>query len=171
MKKHGKLFTILTNLDLAVAMAALVVLVAVTFGGVIFRYFISRPFVWQEEVQLWCFLWVVFFGAGVAFRTGSHVAIEILVDLFPRKLALAVEMLGTLLGIGIIGFLGFQGCRLIAQFIQTNRSTNVLYIPLPLVYAAVPIGCALLLVNLVLFKVGGWRSDSDTEKQEGASWE
>lgn len=165
MRKQGKLSAVIGNLDLAIATTALAVLVAVTFFGVIFRYFFGRPFVWQEEVQLWCFLWVVFFGSGVAFRTGSHVAIEILVDLFPRRLALAVEALGLLCGVGIIGFLGYQGCRLVSQFAHTGRVTNVLSIPLPLIYAAVPIGCALLLINLVLSQASAWRSGVGAKKE------
>ena len=47
---------ILANLDMVFAGIALVVLIVVTFGGVIFRYLLDSPIIWAEEVQLWCFL-------------------------------------------------------------------------------------------------------------------
>ena len=66
------------NLDYIIAGIALSVLIIVTFGGVIMRYFLGNPIIWGEEVQLFCFVWTVFFGAGAAFRTGSHVAIDVI---------------------------------------------------------------------------------------------
>ena len=47
---------ILSNLDLALAGVAFVILIVVTFGGVIMRYILSSPLAWAEEVQLWMFL-------------------------------------------------------------------------------------------------------------------
>ena len=60
---------ILSNLDLALAGVAFVILIVVTFGGVIMRYILSSPLAWAEEVQLWMFLWITFLGAGAAFRS------------------------------------------------------------------------------------------------------
>ena len=71
---------LLGNLDLVIAVVSLVILIVVTFGGVIMRYFINAPLVWAEEVQLWTFLWMTFFGGGAAFRYGIHVAVEMVVD-------------------------------------------------------------------------------------------
>ena len=41
----------LLNLDVVIASAAMVLLVGLTFSGVIARYLIGRPFGWIEEVQ------------------------------------------------------------------------------------------------------------------------
>ena len=42
----------LRQIDIGISVIALVLLIAVTFAGVIFRYVFSKPFSWQEEVQL-----------------------------------------------------------------------------------------------------------------------
>ena len=39
------------QIDIAIAVIALVALILVTFLGVIFRYVFSNPFSWQEEVR------------------------------------------------------------------------------------------------------------------------
>ena len=58
--KQGRqsiVWKILKNLDIVLAGLILGILVVVTFSGVIMRYIFNAPFVWQQEVQLTCFLW------------------------------------------------------------------------------------------------------------------
>lgn len=50
----------LRQIDIGISVIALVLLIAVTFAGVIFRYVFSKPFSWQEEVQLALIIWVIF---------------------------------------------------------------------------------------------------------------
>ncbi len=54
--------------------------------GVLMRYIFNNPFTWEEELQLACMVWITFLAAPAAFRTKSHVAIEILVDALPKSL-------------------------------------------------------------------------------------
>lgn len=54
--------TKLRQIDIGISVIALVLLIAVTFAGVIFRYVFSKPFSWQEEVQLALIIWVIFSG-------------------------------------------------------------------------------------------------------------
>ena len=84
MKKKGWL-KILCNLDLFLASIALAVLTLVTFAAVIMRYVLKAPLLWQEEAQAFCQVWMIFLGASVAFRQGSIVAIEMVVDALPEK--------------------------------------------------------------------------------------
>ncbi|WP_343185005.1 TRAP transporter small permease [Anoxynatronum sibiricum] len=137
----------LLNLDLVLTGAAFLVLVTITFAGVIMRYFVNRPLVWLEEVQLMCFVWIVFFGAGAAFRTGSHVAIDMLVDRFPQQLRKIVEILIYIAVVLVLGYFMIQGWSLVQQMGQTNRLTNIFKIPYTLIYAAFPIGCVLMIIN------------------------
>ena len=57
-----KIKNIILNLDLYIAGLSFAVIVLVTFCGVLMRYVFHNPFVWEEEVQVGLFLWVVFFG-------------------------------------------------------------------------------------------------------------
>lgn len=73
-KKENKASAILMNLDIVVASIILAILIVLTFLGVVWRYIFNAPFTWLEEVQTSCMVWVVFAGAGAAFRSGNHVA-------------------------------------------------------------------------------------------------
>lgn len=78
MKSDNKIGNLLRNADVLAACGALVLLVGVTFFGVIMRYCLGDPFVWQEEVQLALIIWVVFLGGRYAFVCGNHAAIDVM---------------------------------------------------------------------------------------------
>ena len=88
-----KILDILDKIEVAVASLVLLVLICVTFFGVPMRYIFNNPFTWEEELQLACMVWITFLAAPAAFRTKSHVAIEILVDALPKSLRKIVELL------------------------------------------------------------------------------
>lgn len=150
MKVNNKALKCLLNIDYLITGAALVGLITVTFLGVIMRYFLNNPFIWLEEVQIWCFVWLVFFGAGAAFRTGSHVAIDVIVDLFPPKVKKAVEICVYLVVMAVLFYLMMHGANLVRQMVNTGRMTNILKVPYSMIYASLPIGCGLMMINYTI---------------------
>lgn len=143
-KKWLRLFL---NVDVLLAGICLIILVIITFFGVIMRYFFNNPFVWQEEIQLWLFLWIAFFGGSAAFRAKSHVEIDMIVELLPKKLQKMIQILIYVLVVTVLGYLCLKGMMMVQQFIATNKSTFVLSIPSSIIYSVVPIGCVLMILN------------------------
>ncbi|MBN2899378.1 MAG: TRAP transporter small permease [Clostridia bacterium] len=167
MEKRAPGRQVMENLDLVIASIALIILVICTFMGVIMRYFFNDPFVWLQEVQLWCFTWVVFFGGGAAFRSGSHVAIEVVVDHLPNGLKRIIEIIGYFLVMGILLYFAFYGSKLVLQLLKTGRTTNILHVPFSVVYGAFPLGCVLMAIN---HSIVFWRQTLKKESlSEGAS--
>lgn len=153
MKLNNKVLNCILNLDYLITGAALVSLITVTFLGVIMRYFLNNPFIWLEEVQLWCFTWLVFFGAGAAFRTGSHVAIDVIIDLIPPKAKKIVEICVYLVVMVILYYFILHGTTLVKQLGSTGRMTNILKIPYSIIYSALPIGCGLMMINYTIITI------------------
>lgn len=147
MKARPNKLAIMENMDIIIASFSLIILILCTFFGVIMRYFFNDPFVWLQEVQLWCFTWVVFFGSGAAFRSGAHVVIEVVVDRMPPRVKVIIEFLGYLVVIAVLSFFLINGSKLIMQLFKTGRTTNILDIPFPVIYSAFPIGCMLMIGN------------------------
>ena len=133
-KKESRGLSILANLDIAVAAVILAVLIVLTFAGVIWRYIFNAPFTWLEEVQTSCMVWIVFAGAGAAFRMGNHVAIEMIVDLMPEKMQKAMNWIISVIVVIVIGFLFKQSLGFIQVFLRSGRSTSMLKIPYAWVY-------------------------------------
>jgi TRAP-type C4-dicarboxylate transport system permease small subunit len=139
----------LKNYDFFIAGIALSILVVVTFLGVIMRYVVNSPFTWQQEIQLACIVWVVCWGAGGAFRHGSHVAIEFIVDNFPERFRKVFHVVILLISVFILAYLLVQSCILLAQFDRFGRSTDILKIPLVYIYWVIPVGMVLMIINYV----------------------
>lgn len=152
MKKN--ILKFLLNIDILIAGLSLILLVIITFFNVIMRYFFKAPFVWGEEVQLWCAVWLVFFGASAAFRNGSHVAIEFLIDSLSPSLRKLAEIFAYLVVVSGLVYLMVYGIRLVEHAHLIGRTTNVLKVPYSIIYSALPIGCALMIINssIVTFK-------------------
>lgn len=167
MKVENKTLKYLLNIDLVISGVWLVLLIITTFLGVVMRYFFNNPYVWLEEFQLWCFVWVVFFGAGAAFRSGSHVAIDILVDLMPARMRKVVEVSGYLVVMCILFYLMLHGSTLVNQLARTSRTTNILKIPYPIIYSVLPIGCALMMINYTLVTVRALFVKKDDSSEGG----
>ena len=139
--------TILVNLDIIISGIALIALVLITFLGVIARRVFNSPFSWQEEMQVFCTLWLVFIASGAVFRTIDHISIELLVDSFGPKLKKATEWFVYIVVMGWLFFTLYRSSLLVIQLYETNRLTNMLKIPYYLVYIPFPIGCVLMMLS------------------------
>ena len=169
METKNKALKYLLNIDLLMAGISLVALIIATFSGVIMRYFFNNPYTWLEEFQLWSFLWLVFFGSGAAFRSGSHVAIDIIVDLMPPMLKKAVEVFAYIVVIVVLSYFTFHGSNLVGQMAATGRTTNILKIPYPIIYSALPIGCVLMMINytiVTIMSLKGIKIDTEGGEEE-----
>ncbi len=140
-KKKKPLFC---ELDLYFAVLCLCTLIVITFAGVAFRYVLSRPITWLEEVQLILLLWIGFVSGGAAFRKGSHVAIEMVVELFPARLQRVVEWIDRVVVMAILCFLTKECWGYFLLFVRNGRKTPVLRIPYSFVYALMPLTCLLM---------------------------
>lgn len=105
MTTRGKIQSIDTLLArgeevlLAALHGALALLVV---SAVAFRYALSDPLTWSEELIIILFVWMVFLGAASAFHTRSHIIIDILVLTMPRRLR---RVVGAAAVLGTLGFL------------------------------------------------------------------
>jgi TRAP-type C4-dicarboxylate transport system permease small subunit len=163
--KKDSVIRIIKNIDLWIAGSALVLLVILTFAGVVMRYQVNKPITWLEEVQFILIVWVTFFGASVGFRQGSHIAIEAVVELFPLNVQKIVEKIVAVLVFAVMGFIFFLEFQRGMDLIRTGRRTNILAIPLFINYFAVAFACLLMLIN----HAGYAARNLFRTKQDGAS--
>jgi TRAP-type C4-dicarboxylate transport system permease small subunit len=151
-----KIYMVLKNLDLVIAGLALSALVLVTFVNVPMRYVFLHPIDWCEEFQIACVTICVFIGGGAAFRLGSHVAIDIVVDSMPKKVQKVVEIIMYVLSAIILIYFMVQGAHLVLQMHERNRVTDILRVPYSIIYSSFPIGCALMVYNYTRVVIKKW---------------
>jgi TRAP-type C4-dicarboxylate transport system permease small subunit len=147
-----KLTTIkkILSLDIIISGFFMTVLIALTFLGVILRYCLSSPIIWGEEVQLALIVIIVFFAGAAGFRHGSHIAIDFIVDRFSPKNQKIVEITIAIISSLILLYFAAQGGLLAHQMFETKRTTDILEIEYFFHYMSFPIGCLLMVVNLIV---------------------
>lgn len=89
-KKIDVLFEWLTVLTLGGMTLAI-------FTQVIFRYVLSAPLAWTEELSIFMFIWMTFIAGYVAARKGKHIGVDALRERLPSFCRKGLECLSNLI--------------------------------------------------------------------------
>ncbi len=163
MKKLEHVFVALNGWALIVMLAAMTLIVG---ANIALRYATGHSLPWADEAARYLMIWTTFGGAGLVLRAGGHAAITNLQDALPRggqRILRAAIALGLLLFFGFMVYVGVQ----YAQRMQ-YQVTPAMRIPFLYVYAAMPVGFALLIAHLALIArpfitAGAYKSHEDSE--------
>ena len=86
MKRFNKLIQLLLA-------AIMIVMVVLTFYQVIMRYVFNNTPSWTEEVVRFLFVWASLVGAAIGIQEKAHIGIDVVVNLFPKRLQEFVSIL------------------------------------------------------------------------------
>jgi TRAP-type C4-dicarboxylate transport system permease small subunit len=131
-----------------VLIALLSAMAVIIFSNVILRYSTNQSIEWAEEVARYMMVWLTFLGAGPVLRYGGHIAVENLQDSVPLAWARAIRVFIAVMLTVFFSFIIWYGVIYVdrVQF-QMTPTTQV---SMSWVYAAMPVGGALLLLHWLL---------------------
>lgn len=129
--------------------AILAVVFLMVFTNVIGRYVLGSSFAWVEEAARHLMILGAFCGVGLALREGRLVAITTFQDILPTRLGLVVRWAMVLVMFGLMATMCWLGIQFVA--FGWNKETMSTGISRGIPYLAIPIGCAIFLIHLVLF--------------------
>ena len=130
-----------------VASAALIVVILSVCWGVLTRYVTEQPAAWAGELAVIGFAWVVFLGASACFKYKLHAGIDMLTVLLPPAVLRVIRILVHALVLGFCAFMVWFGVRFSID--AWDNPTSVLRWPSTVLYGAVTLGFALMLVRYV----------------------
>ncbi len=123
-----------------------VILTVSVFLQVLIRFVFKYPLPWTEEVARIAFVYCVFIGATIAVRQNSHLHVDALLVVLPKKVASALVFLGMLLvGVFLVS-VTWQGIVLVRA--TGVQMTPVMQVPFKHLYLILPISGALMLLFL-----------------------
>lgn len=73
------------NLEFVIAALLLIIMVSALFAQVVFRFVLSNPIGWSEELAVLCFVMMVYIGAIGATKNEDHLRLELIVNLMNAK--------------------------------------------------------------------------------------
>jgi TRAP-type C4-dicarboxylate transport system permease small subunit len=132
------------NRGLIIAMMA--AMVALVFTNVVSRYIFNVSIIWAEELSQYLMVWITFLGAGLAMREGRHVAVEMLQDALPPRLARTARVIVVIFILAFLATLVILGVMFVS--FAWDQETPVMNIPTGIPYLAVPIGAFLFFVHM-----------------------
>ena len=140
-----------------VLFASLLVLVAVTFLQVVFRFFFTA-LSWSEELSSFLLVWVSLLGAAVGFKRGSHIAVTFLVDKLPPKARRVMQTFIGLLGIGFFGIVVWYGGVLMKT--EASQVTPAMGLSMRWIYLMYPVCGTLIILHIVDTVAEAWRKEA-----------
>ena len=132
------------SVALALLHAAIATLVC---AAVVFRYVLSDPLTWSEELILILFGWMIFLGIANAFHARTHIIIDVIVLFAPRWLCFAFGLLAFTATALVLGTLTFFSWRYLQR--ELPNLTPMLGISAGWAIAPLFIGSVLSLLHLL----------------------
>lgn len=145
MKTFERHFVSVNEWLVLLMLAAMAVIV---FTNVALRYLTNFSLTWAEEVARYLMIWMTFLGAGLVLRTGGHVAITNLHGLLPDRASCVLRMVVSMLLLGFFAGMAWFGHDYMSR--MGRQLTPATRIPFYIIYAAMPVGFALLIVHFLL---------------------
>lgn len=169
VSKHGAFKNALTYLNHAVELtiAALMFLMVAVGGLQVFcRYVLNASLSWSEEFQRFSHIWLVFLAIPVGYDRGSHIGMTLLRGKLPRRLRIALTLLGDVLWLVLACAMVFYTTRIleVAQY----QTSSGLGLPMDRVYSIIVVSgvyLAVLAVKNIVERVRRFRSPSEEEEE------
>ena len=124
----------------------LAVMAGAVFLQVVLRFFGSSAIGGLEEVPRYLFVWLIMIGAAAAMQRGEHTVLDYFVNLLAPRARAAVLAFTTAAGIGLFLYLIKLSFVLVPN--AQLQSSAGLSLSLGWVFAAVPVGAALIVLPM-----------------------
>ncbi len=148
--------TLLDHLEEWLIAALMATATVVIFVAVLHRYASGLPvpalqdwllsvnLSWAQELTIYLFVWMAKFGAAYGVRTGIHVGVDVLVNRLDEKRRRGFILFGLLAGAVFTGLIAAFGADFVWELSDTSSTSEVLEVPIWIVYLAIPLGSALM---------------------------
>jgi TRAP-type C4-dicarboxylate transport system permease small subunit len=117
------------------------------------RYVLGHAPGWTEEVARMAIVALTMLGAASCVRGGSHISVTVLVNALPQRLRGVVLWFRDFAIVAAAGVLAWAGMRF--ALLNAGQDSPALEIPMFYAYLSLPVGAALIALQLALSRLGG----------------
>ena len=129
-------------------------IIIVSFVNVIFRYVPwFKSITWADEFCRYTNVWIIFLGASIAFKYGSHLMMNFLIKLLSEKYRILITKITYIMILIFLAlFIIFGTQRTIQNIVQLAQDLPV---SMALFYLAIPIGSLYMFIDGLLILLYG----------------
>ena len=136
----------------------MILMVIVTTLQVVFRFFFTA-LSWSEEMSCFLLVFVSLLGTAIAFKRGSHIAINFLIDKVRPGAKRLILTLIQALGLVFFGIVSFYGAGLMRA--EASQLTPSMEISMKWVYLMYPAVGAVIMLHMVDALMKIWEKGSE----------
>ena len=144
------MLSILRKAEEALIVASLCVIVVLVSVQVFARYFFHGGFLWSDELVGFLLVIVAMIGSAIAYREKMHTSLDYFFAKTRGALRVIMRIVIEVSSVFFLVMLVYSGSMLALGSMRQRAFT--LDIPIGAVYLAVPVGAALILLEVVLAK-------------------
>lgn len=133
-----------------IILAIILVVLSIQVGA---RFVFSQSFSWSEEAARYLFIWFSYLTACVCALSNTHICIDVLIKVWPKKIRGAMVILGNVLFFVYCLVLTYYGLKYTMSLYASSQVSLGLGLSMWIVYAAVPVSHALMAIRLVQLTV------------------
>jgi len=150
LKKPASFFDWLLNSLSLLTCAIILMVMAAVCVNVIMRYAFNRPVMGVEEITEYLLLVITFIGSAWLLREEGHVNVDILLVRLDAEKQALFGVISSLIGVFICAVLTWYGWKVTwVNFQQHAYFPSLLELPKSPVYAVIPFGSFLLLIQFL----------------------
>lgn len=116
---------------------------------VFMRYIIHQSLPWSEEITRYMFIYLMYLGISYGVRMNRHIRISVFVDLFSERIRKALQLLSDFLFLIFATVVVLKSTEVAALILRLGQRTAATDVSMAAVYAAVPLGYALVAIRLI----------------------
>ncbi len=139
---------ILAKVEAAVLIGLVSIMTVVVFLQVVYRYVLTQPLHWSEELARYLFVWLSILGATLGVQKQGHFGLEIFFRMFPKQGQWLMRLLIHLLMGSVILVLLVYGITLVEK--TALQESPAMGIPMSWAYACLPVGATLMAIHLMV---------------------
>lgn len=143
------LLKIWDNLEGWICILIMVVMVFILFQQVVLRYVFSNSNAWSEELARYLHIYLIFISCSLAMKKDTHIKIDIMLRVWPKKLRPYAALLGEFITITFFILTIYYSIVLTQKVFSMGQLSQSMLIPLGYIYMAIPIGYSLMTVRLI----------------------
>ena len=147
------------RLEEVIAGVCVVTMCAMVFIHVVLRYLFNTPISWSDEIAQYMMLWSVYLSVSWAVRERAHIRVMNFINLFPKKIRLALTMFSDFIWFVFGIFLTWQSVILEISFWENTYKSPALGIDQKWPYLCLIFGFGLMTLRLVQIYYRWWKFD------------
>jgi TRAP-type C4-dicarboxylate transport system permease small subunit len=140
----SKLSNVIDRAMVGMVFLIVAAMVIVTTLQVVFRV-VFNALTWSEELSRYLLVWGTFFGATLAYKRGNHIAVTFIIDFFPTRLRVWLNVFTYLLSLTFLVIVAQQGLNMISM--QVFQVSPALGLPMQYVYWSIPLSLGIMIIH------------------------